>query len=305
MTNMVEILNQEAFLQASLDQWKMFITVCDFGGMHAASRHLGRSHSAISHALGKLQDSLGVQLIEIRGRRAVPTVEGKIVVVHARRLLHRATALESLASTLQMGWEAEISVVVDGIVPMTWLAQALAEFEPKSQGTRVRIIHEVKSGAEVSALDAQYDVVLTGTLPNAVTPQPVGIVHFAPVIGKMFEDKINEQDLEAVLQLVVADTGPKAEVDSGWLKPVRRWTVPHISMALELVQKVPSLAILPIECIQESLDEGKILRLVSSDWDLIMQIHKIFPKGERTGPAARKFSESFNTFTLSQYRSEL
>ena len=58
-------------LRSSVDQWQVLAAVVDEGGFAQAVARLHRSQSAISYALAQLQESLGVRLLEMQGRRAV------------------------------------------------------------------------------------------------------------------------------------------------------------------------------------------------------------------------------------------
>ena len=54
----------------SLEQWKAFQAVIDYGGFAQAAAALHRSQSAISYSVNRLQEQLGVRLLEISGRKA-------------------------------------------------------------------------------------------------------------------------------------------------------------------------------------------------------------------------------------------
>ena len=61
-------------MKVSLDQWRAFVGVVDAGSYAAAAERLHRSQSTLSHAVAQLQSLLGVDVFEIRGRRAVLTL---------------------------------------------------------------------------------------------------------------------------------------------------------------------------------------------------------------------------------------
>lgn len=70
----------------TLVQLQVLIAIADSGGFTAAAAQLGMSQSAVSHALGALEQELGVTLVE-RGRPGVRLSEaGKRIVAHARAM---------------------------------------------------------------------------------------------------------------------------------------------------------------------------------------------------------------------------
>lgn len=294
---MVDQIERSRLPTTSLDQWAMFVAVCSEGSVHAAGRALGRSHSAISHALGVLQRVLGEQLLTLEGRRLVPTEAGQVVADRARRLLEQTRDLEALATTLAMGWEAELRVAVDGVVPRVWLASALARFDEVSRGTRIRVEHELRSGAERAARDTSLDLVITTLLPQGATPDPIGLVRFAPVVaaGHPLASKRTGRraELERGVQIVLADTGPHPDRGPrGWLRGTRRWTVPDVGTAKALLRSERAFAILPEPDVSDDLARGELVRVAPASRDYTIQAHLVLPKGPATGPAAARLADA-------------
>ncbi len=281
--------DHNSFANVTLDQWAMFVAVCDLGSAHEAGRHLGRSHSAVSHALKLLQEALGVTLMVVERRRLTPTVAGRVIAHRARRLLEQAKAVEDSAQAHAIGWEVELHIAVDGIVPRTWLANALAAFEPQSHGTRVTISHVLQTGALAAAQDPRYDLVLTAQLPDGVNPDPIGMIRFAPVVAAthpLVGKALHERSLDGELQIVLADSAPVVQ-EKGWLRAARRWTVPDVCTACALLETGLAFAILPIDEIQTALAQNRLQRLTPPTRDLTLQLHMVAPSSARMGPAAK------------------
>ncbi len=82
-----------------------------------AAAALNRSQSAVSYAVARLQESLGVPLLSSQGRKAVLTPHGETLLRSARPLLQELSTLEDLAHSLQRGWESQLKLVVDLAFP--------------------------------------------------------------------------------------------------------------------------------------------------------------------------------------------
>ncbi|WP_202969898.1 LysR family transcriptional regulator [Endozoicomonas atrinae] len=80
--------------KVTLDQWRMFQAVVEHGGFAQASEAIFKSQSTISYAISKLQHQLGIDLLEIQGRKAVLTEAGEAMLRRAKTLLKEADALE-------------------------------------------------------------------------------------------------------------------------------------------------------------------------------------------------------------------
>ena len=91
---------------------------------------LHRSQSSISYTVARMQEQLGIPLLEIEGRKAVLTESGAALLRRSRHLVAQATQLEMLASEMDQGWEAEVRLVVDAAYPTDRLASALHAFMP-------------------------------------------------------------------------------------------------------------------------------------------------------------------------------
>ncbi len=70
------------------DLLRAFVTVVECGGFSRAAERLLRGQSAISLQIKRLEDRLGVRLLERNPRRISLTSEGELVLDHARRILN-------------------------------------------------------------------------------------------------------------------------------------------------------------------------------------------------------------------------
>jgi DNA-binding transcriptional LysR family regulator len=71
----------------NLDSLRTLVIAHDMGGFGRASERLGRTPSAISLQMKRLQDEIGVQLFAKQGRKILLTEQGEIALRYARRVL--------------------------------------------------------------------------------------------------------------------------------------------------------------------------------------------------------------------------
>src|SRR6201995_1937421 len=74
-------------LNLDLDTLRTLVTTHDLGGLAQAADRLGRTPSAISLQMKRLQDELGVPLFRKRGRGLSLTEAGEVALAYARRIL--------------------------------------------------------------------------------------------------------------------------------------------------------------------------------------------------------------------------
>jgi DNA-binding transcriptional LysR family regulator len=71
----------------SLDSLRTLVIAQDVGGFGRASERLGRTPSAISLQMKRLQEEIGVQLFRKQGRKTLLTEQGEIALRYARKVL--------------------------------------------------------------------------------------------------------------------------------------------------------------------------------------------------------------------------
>lgn len=91
-----------------LDTLRTLAVAHSRGGLAQAAEHLGRTPSAISLQMKRLQDDLGVTIFVRRGRRLALTESGEVVLSYARRIL--ALNDELLDTTQRAGISGAIRI---------------------------------------------------------------------------------------------------------------------------------------------------------------------------------------------------
>lgn len=142
----------------SLDQMRMFRAVCDSGSFRAAAKELGRVQSAVSHAIARLEDELGVRLFDRSGHRPVPTPEGRALLANVRDVLLRVDAMRARARGLREGVELELSLTVDVLFPPLLVGAALAEMSLTYPSVAIRLSAEALGGPITALLEERSQV---------------------------------------------------------------------------------------------------------------------------------------------------
>lgn len=98
-----------------LDWLRALVTIVDCGGFSAAAEQLGRSQSAISLQIKRLEDTVGQPVLRrSQGRVDGPTSEGRVLLDYARRMLRlndeawACFAQPQMAGRLRLGLPEEL-----------------------------------------------------------------------------------------------------------------------------------------------------------------------------------------------------
>lgn len=282
--------------KSTLEQWRALHAVVDYGGFAQAAAHLFRSQSTISYSISKLQEQLGVQLLEVQGRKAHLTEAGEVLVRRSRHLLKDVAELEQLAENLSRGREAEIRFVVDAAFPHPILMKALQSFAPQSGGTRVQLKEVVLSGADEELESGEADLIISAHNPAEYLGDIIYEVEFVAVAHPdhalhMLGRKLTMKDLERELQVVIRDSGSRHNMDVGWLGAEHRWTVTSMEAAASAVASGLGFAWLPRHHVQHLIDNNQLKPLPLKEGQLYRaNLYLIFGKPNNVGPATRELA---------------
>jgi len=250
----------------SLEQWRALMAVVDAGGYAQAAEALHKSQSAVSYAVQKIEDLLGVTLFEIQGRKAVLTPTGALLVRRAKALLDEAGSLEQAAGRLSAGWEAELRLAVEIIFPTRVLLSALARFGDESPHTRIEVSESVLGGTQELLLRGEADLAIATAIPTGFLGEPLMQMSLRMVAAPhhplhRLNRELTAADLRQHRQIVVRDSGSQRSKTPLSLEAAQRWTVGHMATSIQAVTAGHGFALLPEEKIAEEIADGRLKAL--------------------------------------------
>lgn len=139
----------------TIDQLKVFLAVVETGSFTAAAKRLRRAVSAISYAIATLEQQLGVTLFDREGVRTPALTEAGVTVLAKARVV--AVGVDDLRASVRSllgGVEAEVTIVVDVMLPSARLVDAVQAFEATFPTVKLRL--------HVEALSAVAQLVRNG-----------------------------------------------------------------------------------------------------------------------------------------------
>ena len=147
-------------MKISLELLQILDAIDRHGSFTAAAAALHRVPSALSHAISKLEDDLDLQLFDRQGRKATLNEAGRTLLDDGRQLLHAASELERRVQRIANGWEAELRIAVDAIIPIERLFPLLERFYDTACSTRIRLATEVLGGSWDALATGRADLVI-------------------------------------------------------------------------------------------------------------------------------------------------
>ena len=154
----------------SLDALLVLDAIARKGSFAAAAEELHRVPSAITYTVQKLEQDLDVQLFDRSGHRAKLTRAGEELLREGRHLLRAATDIECRVQRIAKGWETELRIAYNDILPGERLCPLLETFYKEGAGTRLRLSAEILEGCWDALFSGRADLVIGA--PSEAPPEP-------------------------------------------------------------------------------------------------------------------------------------
>jgi DNA-binding transcriptional LysR family regulator len=147
-------------MRLSLDALLALDAIDRKGSFAAAAAELHRVPSALTYTVQKLEEDLDVLLFDRRGHRARLTAAGRELLAEGRHLLRAAGELEARVKRVATGWEAELAIAYDTVIPRECLLELAKEFHAQECGTRLRFADEVLAGCWDALVSGRADIAI-------------------------------------------------------------------------------------------------------------------------------------------------
>jgi DNA-binding transcriptional LysR family regulator len=261
-------------LKLSLDAIELVDAIARHGSFAAAGTRLNKVPSTISYAVGKLEDQLGMLLFVRNGPRVTLTPAGEEMLKEGRWLLGAASDLESRMRQIATGFESELRLVHDSLIPTQALIDDIRAFEALRCGTRLRIGCEALTGSWEALREGRADIVLAageGPAGGGYQAVRVGSLDFAFCVAPThpltrLDRPLHRGDLLEHNAIVVSDSARTlSDRTVGLLAGQHRVAVP--SMAAKIACQAAGLGhgFLPRACIEGELKRGALVELQTEE----------------------------------------
>lgn len=257
-------------MKLSLDALQILDAIDARGSYAAAAQDLHRVPSALTHAMQKLESELGVTLFEKSGRRAALTPAGCTLLADGRHLLRAAAELECRVKRVATGWETELTIGVDMLIPIQRFWPLLERFYALGQGTRIRLSHEVLGGGWDALATGRADLAIgaPGDLPgrNGIATRPLGTIHLQFAVAPHHPlatqpEPISQEELIRHRAVVVPDTSRELMARSaGVLEGQDTLRVPDMAAKLAAQEAGLGVGHLPPWQLLPAIAAGRLVR---------------------------------------------
>ncbi len=140
---------------------QIFVRVAELGSFSQAAVSLHMAQPAVSIAIRKLEQSLGVALMDRASRRVLLTAEGRELLDRARRILADVEELKHAVAARDQLLEGELSIACPSMLATYFLPDLLTGFLSEHVGLRASVIQAGTARVEQMLLQDEVEIGVT------------------------------------------------------------------------------------------------------------------------------------------------
>lgn len=240
------------------------------GSFGAAAEALFKVPSALSYTVQKLESDLGINLFDRSKQKAQLTAAGRLLLEQGRQLLQAANAIEEVVQQLESGWETQLHIAIDTVLPLAPLLQQINAFNLLDKRVAITISEEVLGGTWDALIANRCDLALgaSGDLPKGIFEHRlIGEVEFIFAVAKdhplqFHKGAIDAAAIAAFPTIVIADSSLSTPArSSGLLESRQIIRVPNASAKIQAQIMGIGVGFLPKHLIQTEINNGELIVL--------------------------------------------
>ena len=240
------------------------------GSFGAAAEALFKVPSALSYTVQKLESDLGISLFDRSKQKAQLTAAGRLLLEQGRQLLQAANAIEEAVQQLESGWETQLRIAIDTVLPLAPLLQQINAFNQLDKRVAITISEEVLGGTWDALIAERCDLALgaSGDLPKGIFEyRLMGEVEFVFAVAKdhplrFHKGAIDAAAIAAFPTIVIADSSLSAPArSSGLLESRQIIRVPNAIAKIQAQIAGVGVGFLPKHLIQNEIASEELIIL--------------------------------------------
>ncbi|MDD9175247.1 LysR family transcriptional regulator [Aliivibrio sp. S2TY2] len=252
----------------TLDALRALDAIDRKGSFAAAAKSLFKVPSALTYTIKKLEDDLHVILFDRSKQKAQLTSAGKLILEQGREILIATDKLESAVKQLDSGWERNITISRDTIIPLAPLLESILEFNKLEHDTNITISEESLGGGWDALHSNRTDIAIgvSDHLPKGEYQiKEIGRVDFLFAVSQshplaLIERPIDISDLLLYPSLIVSDSSLLLPTrDTGLFKSKQQIRFKTMQAKIEAQTMGLGVGFLPRHLIKQQLNDGILI----------------------------------------------
>ncbi|KUM27111.1 transcriptional regulator [Mesorhizobium loti] len=252
-----------------LHDLRCFDAVASRGSFQAAAQALHRTHPSVFAAVARLEEQLGLTLLDRSGYRVSLTDEGRLFHARAQLAIREFEHLRTYAGQLASGEETMLRVVLGDVCPRPGILGLLSRFFAERPRTRLHLDYEAIGGPVERLMDGEADLVFHRANPSDPHLERIDLceVAFVPVVAPGFlpfdtRNDVTPEAMRPFTQCLIRDMARRPSSENFFvLDGAHSCSVPDHMMKRELILHGLAWGHLPEWLIKDDLREGRLISI--------------------------------------------
>lgn len=251
-----------------LRQLSNFVQIAELQSLSRAAAMLGIAQPALSRQVKALEEELGVSLLTRHGWGVTPTLAGRTLADHARRVLHEAQAARDAVQALQAEPSGSVSLGVPTSLAHVLLPALAIRFRRIYPKLRLHLVEGFSASIHEWVLNGRLDVAvlyeqreMTSLISTPLLNEEMVLVGEA---GRFHPDRHMPVPQLATLPLILPSRPHRLrllldDLRLAWNAPADVvMEVDALSILMELVRRGEGVTVLPYSCVAEEISAGRL-----------------------------------------------
>lgn len=283
------------------DQLLTLDSIIKYGSFKAASEVLHKTQPSLSMAIKKLEEEFNIQLFNREGYRPVLTEQGASFYKKAKNALSQFQELETLAQEIGAGYESEIHLCIDPIIPINKFENIFSMFHEPHISTTLNLSVDLLEGLAQKVMNHEVDIALGSNgaqfinqTENEIEAIKIMEIEMLPVVGKNHEKEVesNENYLTNLPQIFLKSSDSSNNSKLYGSMGNISWFTSDLSMKEQLIESNLGWGSLPLHQINHKLEKTLFpIRNVKCKQPFAIPIYLIRSKKKTMGPNTKKLWE--------------
>ena len=210
----------------TLEEARTLDSLAKHGSIAKVAQEFRKANSSIVYVLDSIEEKTGLKVFNRTGYRTTVSEQGARLLEASRRLLACEAEFESLCRTLRDGWESDLKVIVEGVVPLEPILRSVAALSRKEAPTRFHIRAGFLSEVESTFTDSGADLMISVLPPRREDLESIPLAEVPAVLvahrdHPLWKSKQAStiEELRAHALLTVRGSDPRLNMSTASIEP--------------------------------------------------------------------------------------
>lgn len=159
----------------TLEEARTLVIFSKQGTISKTAATLKKSNSAVVYTLDSIESKTGLPIFNRTSYRTTLSTEGFRILEGCKKILEASKDLDSLCHTLANGWESDLKLIIEGVVPLEPVLKTIKNIAKKEVPTRFHILAEFLGSVENSFLENEADLMISVLAPAKVPLESIAL----------------------------------------------------------------------------------------------------------------------------------